>query len=92
MEKRRKEESVFSKAAAAMDLPRDLAGLPRVEIVGGEVYIGHHRGILSYSESEIDVNTKMMVLRVEGENLQLLTMTEEELRIGGTVNSVQLIR
>ena len=51
-------KKVFLEAAELFDLPADLvAGLPHVEVLGsGYFYMEHHRGILSYSGEEIDIN------------------------------------
>ena len=56
-----------------------------------QLYLEHHTGILSYSEEQIDANTVTGVLRIRGERLTLLAMTAEELRIGGTITSLEWI-
>ena len=68
MEKKKRENSVLTRAAELFDLPADLvAGLPHVEVVGsGHFYLENHRGILSYSGEEIDINGEGMVIRVFG--------------------------
>ena len=96
MERNRKERDggVLSAVAELVDLPADVvAGLPRLEMVGGrQLYLEHHTGILSYSEEQIDVNTPGGVLRVRGERLSLLAMTAEELRIGGQIEGVEWVK
>ena len=94
MERNRRERSVLSTVAELFDLPADVvAGLPRLEMVGSrQLYLEHHVGILSYSEVQIDVNTAAGVLRVKGTGLSLLAMTAEELRIGGTIETVEWVR
>lgn len=79
--------------AELFDLPADIvAGLPRLEMVGGrQLYLEHHTGLLSYSEEQIDANTTAGVLRVRGERLTLLAMTAGELRIGGKIGSVEWV-
>ena len=76
--------------AELFDLPADLvAGLPHLEMVGDrQLYVEHHQGILSYSGLCIDINTRQGILRVEGERLELLAMTAEDLRIGGCIRTV----
>lgn len=94
MELRRKGKDALARCAGALDLPADLvAGLPKVELVGDrEAYILRHRGILAYSGEEIDVNADGFLVRITGEDLQLLVMTEEELRIGGRIEKAELLR
>ena len=96
MERNRKDRNggVLDTVAELFDLPADLvAGLPHLEMVGSrQLYLEHHAGILAYSEEQIDVNTSAGALRVRGEGLSLLAMTAEELRIGGRIAAVELVR
>ena len=94
MEKRRKENTVLDRVAELFDLPADVvAGLPRLEMVGSrQLYVEHHMGILSYSREQIDAGTTGGVLRIRGQELSLLAMTAEELRIGGDIASVEWVR
>ena len=79
--------------ADLFDLPADIvAGLPRLEMVGGrQLYLEHHTGLLSYSDTQIDANTSAGVLRVRGERLTLMAMTAGELRIGGSIAAVEWV-
>nr|WP_325303711.1 YabP/YqfC family sporulation protein [uncultured Dysosmobacter sp.] len=91
MERNRKGKGrVLESVAELFDLPADVvAGLPRLELVGDrQLYLEHHTGILSYSDTRIDANTVGGVLRVSGEGLTLLAMTAGELRIGGRIQAV----
>ena len=96
MERKRRDRNggVLDTVAELFDLPADLvAGLPHLEIVGSrQLYVEHHKGILSYSEEQIDVNTTGGVLRIRGARLSLLAMTAEELRIGGDIAAVEWVR
>lgn len=95
MERRRKDKTgtVLNAVAELFDLPADVvAGLPHMELIGNrQLYLEHHTGILSYSETQIDANTAAGVLRVKGEKLSLLAMTAEELRIGGMIAGVEWV-
>ena len=96
MERKRRDRNggVLDSVAELFDLPADLvAGLPHLEMVGSrQLYVEHHKGILSYSEEQIDVNTTGGVLRIRGARLSLLAMTAEELRIGGDIAAVEWVR
>ena len=91
MEKRGRK--VLAEFAERFDLPADIvAGLPHLEMVGSrEVYLEQHTGILSYSEEQIDANTPAGVLRICGEKLRLTAMTAQELRVGGSIRSVEWV-
>ena len=84
---------VLSEAAELFGLPADVvAGLPHVELMGNtQFYMEHHRGILSYSGEAIDINGDKLIVRVRGENLELVSMTGEALRIRGTISRVEWV-
>lgn len=66
-----------------------MAGLPRIEIVGcGQVYIENHKGVMEYGENVIDVNGGKVVVRIEGSGLSLRAMNQNEMLIGGNIESV----
>ena len=90
----KKQGGWFGAVAELFDLPVDVvAGLPRLEMVGNrQLYLEHHTGILSYSTECIDANTAAGVLRISGQELTLLAMTAEELRIGGIIDSLAWVR
>lgn len=93
MERNRKSGGILGEVAELFDLPADIvAGLPRLEMIGGrQLYLEHHTGLLGYSETRIDANTAVGVLRVKGKNLTLIAMTAEELRIGGRIDAVEWV-
>lgn len=70
-----------------------VAGLPTVEVLGDrQLFLTRHRGILSYSDTQIDVNCGALLIRVQGEGLQLLSMSAGEMRIGGSIRTIELVR
>lgn len=88
-----KGKNALRRCAEMLDLPADLvAGEMKIELTEGELYLTRHSGLMSYSETLIDINAGELIVRVKGEQLQLLAMSEEELRIGGTMQSVELLR
>lgn len=89
--KRRLTEST-QRAAEQLDLPMELAGAPRMELTGtGQFYMEQHRGVLSYSTEAVEISGGAMVVRLSGQNLQLVAMTETELRIGGKIEKLELM-
>lgn len=93
MEKNKREKRVLSEAAELFDLPADLlAGLPHVELTGNQqFFMERHKGILSYSGEEIDINGGKLILRVCGKGLELVAMTGDALRIQGTIHRVEWV-
>ena len=77
----------------ALELPVNIAsGVARIELLGSrELYMDRHRGVLAYTTEEVDVNGGDVVVRVHGAELQLLVMTEQELRITGRIRAIELV-
>ena len=73
-----------------LDLPA--AGVGRMELVGNrQFYMEQHRGVLRYSTEVIDIAAADMTVRITGRELQLLAMTDRELRISGTITAIELL-
>ena len=94
MEKIKRESKVLSGAAELFNLPADVVeGLPHVGMVGGgHFFMEHHRGILSSSGEEIDINGDKMIVRVYGQGLELVSMTGGALRIRGDIRQVEWVK
>lgn len=80
--------------AEMFELPVDLvAGLAHVELLGDrEFYLEGHGGILSYSDTQIDISAGGSVLRVRGSGLALRSMTDREVRIRGKIDGIDFLR
>jgi sporulation protein YqfC len=88
-----KEAGLLLKAAEMLDLPGEVvAGVARIEITGGrEIIIENHGGILEYGPNEIDVNSDGVILRIQGDGLEIRAMTATELSIRGMVLSLEFV-
>jgi len=75
-------------AMERLDLP---AGVPHMELIGErEFFMCRHRGVLSYSTETVEIGGGSLTVRVIGTELQLVAMTEEELRLRGRIAAVEL--
>lgn len=82
-----------AEAVDRLDLPPELAyGMPQMELMGQRQFLmAQHKGVLSYSTELVEISGGSMVVRLKGHDLQLLAMTEEELRLGGVIEKVELV-
>ena len=86
-----RKESILEKTAQALDLPPDVAGLPRIELLGDrELRVEYHKGILAYGTEEIHISGGKLIIRVLGSDLELRSMNASELLITGHVHAVEL--
>lgn len=83
-----------AQAVDRLDLPVELAhGMPQMELMGQRQFLmARHKGVLSYSTEVVEISAEELIVRVCGRELQLLAMTEEELRLGGEIEKVELVR
>ena len=86
-------EDLTAEALERLELPVNIAaGVARIELLGNrELYMDRHRGVLAYTTEAVDVNGGGVVVRVRGQGLQLLVMTEQELRITGKISGIDLV-
>lgn len=69
-----------------------LSGEPKIVITGDYlVEIYNHKGIVDLSEEQIQVNTRKCIYKIHGINLMILTVTDDELVVSGSVISVEKI-
>ena len=77
-----------------LDLPLEYAaGMYRVELTGGsEVRIEQHHGVAHCSPELIVVKGAGAEIRIRGSALTLLMMTDDEIRIEGRIDGMDLGR
>lgn len=86
-----RKENILERAVRALDLPPDVAGLPRIELLGDrEVRVEYHKGILAYGQEEIHISGGKIIIRVLGSGLELRGMNGTELCITGQIRTVEL--
>jgi len=76
--------------ARAFELPRDiLLDLPRLTLIGAlQLCVENHRGIIEYTGEKIRINLSGQELTVTGANLAIGSITEGEIIIEGTIESL----
>ena len=90
----KRDKNIWLGAAELFDLPPDLvAGLPHMEMLGDRYfYMERHKGILSYSGEEIDINGETGIVRIFGKDLELTRMTGDQLRIQGSISRLEWVK
>lgn len=88
-----KKDGLLVRAADIFDLPADVvAGLTHIEINGShDFFIENHKGILEYGDSEIKINAGKSIIRIVGQNLNVIAMNVSELKLTGQIESISFI-
>ena len=77
-----------------LEVPRELTdNNPKITIIGfDEMLIENYRGILEYEEFYIKVNTSIGNININGFNLDLEQVTEDDILVKGTIESFDIDR
>lgn len=77
----------------ALELPLDVAlDIPKITIIGDlKVDIENHKGIIEYTSELIRINSKIGIIKIIGEDLEIKNIFSEEININGRVENVEII-
>lgn len=86
----RKKERFQETVASSLELPGDLVFTePVLTMIGQrEICIENYRGILSYSQTSLQILTRKGKVTVKGENLTVLYYRGEEMKVGGKIAGI----
>ena len=77
-----------------LELPKDMMfGVPILTITGqNDLTVENYKGILEYEEFYIKLSTKIGLININGFNLTLEQVTEDDISIKGKIESVSIER
>ena len=77
-----------------LEIPKEIyTNIPNFIITGFEdMIIENYKGILEYEDYYVRVNTYIGIVNIQGINLKLEKMTEDNLKITGKIESIELER
>ena len=73
-----------------LDLPKDVVlDMPKIIVIGKEeVTIENHKGILTFNEDEIRINSKLGPISIKGEGFEILYIATSTITISGKFASI----
>lgn len=83
---------LLTEVSRNLDLPSDIImGVPRIEILGqDQIHVEPHRGLLSYSQTEVVINSKLGNICVSGNNLRIKLMNHVRIVLDGHITNVSI--
>ena len=77
-----------------LEIPKEIySNIPNIIITGFEdMIIENYKGIIEYEDYYVRINTFIGVINIHGINLKLEKMTEDNLKIIGKIDSIELER
>ncbi|WP_409289350.1 sporulation protein YqfC [Peribacillus sp. SCS-37] len=76
-----------------MDLPQDVVmDLPRITMIGQlHIYIENHRGLLTFTDTELRLMLKSGQLLIKGTSFSIRAILPEEILLEGKIDQVSFI-
>ena len=84
----------YRKIDKILQMPKEVcSNIPKLSITGfDEMIIENFKGILEYEEFFIRINTYLGIININGYNLNLENMTNEDIKITGKIESIDIER
>ena len=79
--------------AEVLDFPLDvISDIPRGELMGNcQMSIENIRGVLDYNENCIKINTTVGIIKIDGDELLIESITDDGVCIKGTIIRLEFI-
>ena len=86
MKKKRK----LSRLNEILEMPREVvSNTPKISILGfNEMIIENYKNIIEYENFYIKIKTYIGIININGLNLKLLQMNQDDIRITGIVDNI----
>ncbi len=77
-----------------LELPKEVySNVPKVIITGfDELIVENFKGILEYEEYYVRINTHIGIINVNGYGLDLENMTNDDIKVKGKIESIDIER
>ena len=84
--------SRLNKIDKMLDLPKEIySNTPKISILGfDEMVIENYKGILEYEEFFVRISTYIGIVNINGYNLKLENMTDDDIKVTGKIESFEL--
>ena len=77
-----------------LEMPEEVySNIPKLTIIGfNEIVLENYKGILEYEELFASISTHIGIVNIHGYNINLEKMTNDDIKITGKIESVELER
>lgn len=84
----------LNKIDKILEFPEEIySDIPKLTITGfGEIIIENYKGILEYEEFFASISTYIGLVDIKGYNINLEKMTNDDIKITGKIESIELER
>lgn len=77
-----------------LDMPKEIyLNIPKIIITGfDEMIIENYKGILEYEEYYVRINTHIGIININGFDLNLENLTNDDIKVKGKIESIDVER
>lgn len=93
-QERKKQRAMFKNSfAELLEIPPEIAlNLPKMVLIGNlRLTVENHQGIIGYQPQEIRIKVSAGFLRIQGEDLSLPAISNDEIIIDGEIHSLTIL-
>ena len=89
-----KKRNSISKLDRLLEMPQEVyTDTPKITITGfNEMIIENFKGILEYEDYYIRINTSLGIININGYELKLENMTNDDIKVKGKIESMDIER
>ena len=90
----KKKRNAISKIDRLLEMPQEVySDTPKITITGfNELVIENFKGILEYEDYYVRINTSLGIVNINGYELKLENMTNDDIKVNGKVESIDIER
>lgn len=91
---RNNRKTKYNRLDRILEMPKEVcSNVPKITIIGfEEMIIENYKGILEYEEFFIRINTELGIININGYNLNLENMTDDDIKVSGKIESFDFER
>lgn len=77
-----------------LEIPKEVySNIPKLSVTGfEEMVIENYKGILEYEEFFVRISTHIGIININGYNLNLETMTNDDIKVTGKIENIEIER
>lgn len=77
-----------------LEMPKEVySDIPKVIVTGfDEIMVENFKGILEYEEFFVRINTHIGIININGFNLNLENMSNDDIKVTGKIESIEIER
>ena len=84
----------INKIGKILEIPEEVyTNIPKITITGfDELILENYKGIIEYEENYTSISTYIGIVNIKGYNLNLEKMTNDDIKITGKIENIELER